>query len=59
MGFLYRRDTNDQNELRKREGGYKRIDCIVTLDSGEQVNAFTYVAKKECADRCGPPNKIM
>ncbi|MCL4853893.1 MAG: gamma-glutamylcyclotransferase, partial [Bryobacteraceae bacterium] len=60
-GYVYRVSDCDRQELRKREGGYEERDTTVYItsptpnDDPTPLTAFTFIAAKECPQRCGPP----
>lgn len=65
-GFLYKVPVEDEGALEKREHGYVErcvrvwhVDAIDDCDSGQQVDAFTFVAKDRCEDACGPTEDYL
>jgi len=60
-GYVYRTTDDDRAALRNREGGYEEVELTVYLvppkPEGDPtpVRAFTFVAKTECPNHCGPP----
>lgn len=43
-GVLYELDEKDLQKVDAAEGGYKRIEVEVIIDSGDTVKAFSYVS---------------
>jgi AIG2-like family len=60
-GYVYRVSDGDQQELKKREGGYEQILAVTVYllppnpgDDPSPLTAFTFVASSDCPQRCGP-----
>jgi len=61
-GYVYRVSDEDQQELKKREGGYEQIPEVTVYllspnpeDYPTPLTAFTFAASSDCPQRCGPP----
>lgn len=59
-GFAYEiGDSEDQDRLAQREGGYHKITCVATMHDGPELECLTYVADKRCTRGCGAPASYL
>jgi hypothetical protein len=65
-GYVYRVSPNEKKRLIAREGGYDTLMLTVLLvddvndrEKRRPVEAFTFVARKTCAERCGAPEAYV